>query len=112
MAGATLRFQFPGDQAVVDRGRWRQDGREMSAELALGPGRSVRLPFTAKYPRENPLPLSFLVDGVLCEAVVTGPRGVQLVGEESSDKSGPGPDNAGPGPGKKKKKKHEDRGLA
>jgi eukaryotic-like serine/threonine-protein kinase len=104
LAGATLRFRFPGEQSVVSGGRWRQHGREMTAELAVGKGRSVRLPFTARYREENPLPLSFLVDGVVCEALVTGPRGVELVGEPSSDNSGPG-GHSGPGPGKDDKKK-------
>jgi serine/threonine-protein kinase len=104
IAGATLRFRFPGEQDLVDGGRWRQRGREMSTDLAVRPGRSVRLPFTARYREENPLPLSFLVDGVRCEAVVTGPRGVHLVGDEPSDNSGPGPGHdKKPGPGHDKK---------
>jgi hypothetical protein len=81
----------------------------MSAELAVRTGRSVRLPFTARYHEENPLPLSFLVDGVICEAVVTGPRGVHLAGDDSSDNSGPGSGNSGPGSGGEKKKKDKDK---
>jgi serine/threonine-protein kinase len=111
IAGATLRFRFPGEQSVVRGGRWRQDGHEMSADLAVRTGRSVRLPFTARYREENPLPLSFLVDGVICDAVVTGPRGVQVAGDESSDSSdnsGPGSDNSGRGSGRGKKNNDKD----
>jgi len=105
IADATLWFRFPGKQSVMSGGRWRQQGSEMSAELAVPTGRSVRLPFTARYSEENPLPLSFLMNGVICEAVVTGPRGVHLVGEESSDNSGPGSGH------EKRKKKDEGEGA-
>jgi serine/threonine-protein kinase len=123
IAGATLRFRFPGEQALVRRGQWRQQGQEMTADVALAMGTSVRLPFTARYRGENPLPLSFLVDDITCEAVVTGPRGVHLVDNASDESSGssdnasgnrgPGPDKPKPGedkpkPGDDKPKKHSD----
>jgi eukaryotic-like serine/threonine-protein kinase len=115
IVGATLRFRFPGEQAVVRGGQWRQQGREMSADVALATGTSVRLPFTARYRDENPLPLSFLVDGVACEAVVTGAPGVRRVSDDSSDNSGPGSGDSGnSGPGRKKKDDDEsdDSGAA
>jgi hypothetical protein len=115
---ATLRFRFPGQQAIVSGERWQQDGREVRANLALPTGKTVRLPFTASYQEENPVPLAFLVDGMVCDAVVTGPRGDRDGTTEVNDDShnsgpGPGPGGSGPGPGgsdhgKKGKKKNED----
>jgi len=117
---ATLRFRFPGEQAIVSGERWQQDGRDVTADLVLPTGKSVRLPFTASYREENPLPLAFLVDGMACDAVVTGPRGAVVgdaAGGESgpgsrdssrSDSSGPGPGSDGSGHGKKGKKGREE----
>jgi eukaryotic-like serine/threonine-protein kinase len=122
MTGSTLRFRFPGEQAIVSGARWRQDGRDVTADLALASGTSVRMPFTARYRRENPLPLSFLVDDVTCQAVVIGPRGVHLAdGSDSggpgsrhgsgSDSSGPGGGGPGSGGGPVKDKKKKDDAL-
>jgi len=105
---ATLRFRFPGEQRIVTGPRWRQDGRDVSADLALAAGTSVRLPFTARYSAENPLPLRFLVDDVTCDARVTGatnepgipPGSAQVEKEHKGKGKGKGKDhsdNSGPG---------------
>jgi hypothetical protein len=72
--GATLHFRFPGGQRIVTGDRWKQQGRDVTAALSLSSGRSVRLPFTARYRAENPLPLSFTLGEVPCDATVTGAR--------------------------------------
>jgi hypothetical protein len=119
LSDATLWFRFPGGQTIVSGERWRQDGRDVSADLVLPRGGSQRLRFTANYQRENPLPLAFLVDGTTCRAVVTGAAYAAEKREPSNsgpgspdrDSSGPGP-GPGPGHGKDDKKKEGERARA
>jgi serine/threonine-protein kinase len=108
VSGATLSFEFPGQQRVARADGWTQSGRVVrspAGAVALASQASVTLHLTGTHPHDNPLPTRFVLDGASCAAQVSGVRSTAEAATPGGGSNGsaavppPGPAQAAPGGG-------------
>jgi serine/threonine-protein kinase len=92
LAGWRLAFRLPGDQQVrrVTPGTWHQDGAAVTVSggsARLAPDATARLAVAGSYQGANPMPASFVLNGMTCQlfpalpaATIAAAGGVRIYG--------------------------------